>query len=113
MQLKRKTSKKESKLALEIIRDSFELFTKRHFDKIIIKHQISEIELKLAIKEIEKLNPKPGNSISNNSTKLIEQVIPDFKIEIIDDDLQLSLNGRNKPVMNISRDIQKCLKAIA
>jgi RNA polymerase sigma-54 factor len=110
LQLKRKTSKKESKLALEIIRDSFELFTKRHFDKIIIKHQIREIELKLAIKEIEKLNPKPGNSISNNSTKLIEQVIPDFKIEIIDDDLQLSLNGRNKPVMNISREYTEMLK---
>lgn len=110
LQLKRKTSKKESKLALEIIRDSFELFTKRHFDKIIIKHQISEIELKLAIKEIEKLNPKPGNSISNNSTKLIEQVIPDFKIEIIDDNLQLSLNGRNKPVMNISREYTEMLK---
>ena len=110
LQLKRKTSKKESLLALEIIRDSFDLFTKKHFDKIIIKHQTNESELKLAIKEIEKLNPKPGNSISNNSTKLIEQVIPDFKIEIIDNSLLLSLNGRNKPTMNISREYTEMLK---
>ena len=78
--------------------------------KIIIKHQTNESELKLAIKEIEKLNPKPGNSISNNSTKLIEQVIPDFKIEIIDNSLLLSLNGRNKPTMNISREYTEMLK---
>jgi RNA polymerase sigma-54 factor len=111
IQLNRKgTDNPNTVLALNIIEDSFNLFTKRHFEKILTKHQISEKELKIAIKEIEKLNPKPGNSLSNNSTKLIEQVIPDFKIEIVNNELLLSLNGRNKPVMNVSREYTEMLK---
>jgi RNA polymerase sigma-54 factor len=111
LQLRRKKLDEISvKLALNIIEYSFDLFTKRHFEKLLNKYQISEKELKLAIKEIEKLNPKPGNSLSPNSTKLIEQVIPDFKIEIVNDELLLSLNGRNKPTMNVSREYTEMLK---
>tara|TARA_B100000768_G_scaffold122013_1_gene112941 strand:+ start:227 stop:1642 length:1416 start_codon:yes stop_codon:yes gene_type:complete len=111
LQLRRKKLNEISvKLALNIIEYSFDLFTKRHFEKLLNKYQISEKELKLAIKEIEKLNPKPGNSLSPNSTKLIEQVIPDFKIEIVNDELLLSLNGRNKPTMNVSREYTEMLK---
>ena len=111
LQLRRKDSNEIStKLALDIIEDSFDLFSKRHFEKLLSKYQISEEELKIAIKEIEKLNPKPANSLSVNSSKLIEQVIPDFKIEIINDKLLLSLNGRNKPTMNVSREYTEMLK---
>ena len=111
LQLRRKKLDEISvKLALNIIEYSFDLFTKRHFEKLLNKYQISEKELKLAVKEIEKLNPKPGNSLSLNSTKLIEQVIPDFKIEIVNDELLLSLNGRNKPTMNVSREYTEMLK---
>jgi RNA polymerase sigma-54 factor len=111
LQLRRKDSNEIStKLALDVIEDSFDLFSKRHFEKLLSKYQISEEELKIAIKEIEKLNPKPANSLSVNSTKLIEQVIPDFKIEIINDKLLLSLNGRNKPTMNVSREYTEMLK---
>ena len=111
LQLRRKDLNEISiKLALNIIEHSFDLFTKRHFEKLLTKYQISEKELKTGIKEIEKLNPKPGNSLSVNSTKLIEQVIPDFKIEIVNDELLLSLNGRNKPTMNVSREYTEMLK---
>ena len=111
LQLRRKDSNEISiKLALDVIENSFDLFSKRHFEKLLGKYQISEEELKIAIKEIEKLNPKPANSLSVNSSKLIEQVIPDFKIEIINDKLLLSLNGRNKPTMNVSREYTEMLK---
>jgi len=110
LQLRRKSDNVDTILALKIIDNSFDLFTKRHFEKLLVKYQISEKELKKAIKEVEKLNPKPGNSLSNNSTKLIEQVIPDFKIEILNDELLLSLNGRNKPIMNVSREYTEMLK---
>ena len=111
LQLKRKDLNEISiKLALNIIEHSFDLFTKRHFEKLLTKYQISEKELKIGVKEIERLNPKPGNSLSINSTKLIEQVIPDFKIEIVSDELLLTLNGRNKPTMNVSREYTEMLK---
>lgn len=111
LQLRRKDSNEISvKFAINIIENSFDLFTKRHFEKLLSKYQISEKELKIAVKEIEKLNPKPANSLSINSTKLVEQVIPDFKIEIVNDELLLSLNGRNKPTMNVSREYTEMLK---
>ena len=111
LQLRRKDLNEISiKLALNIIEHSFDLFTKRHFEKLLTKYQISEKELKIGVKEIERLNPKPGNSLSINSTKLIEQVIPDFKIEIVNDELLLTLNGRNKPTMNVSREYTEMLK---
>jgi len=111
LQLKRKDLNEISiKLALNIIEHSFDLFTKRHFEKLLTKYQISEKELKIGVREIERLNPKPGNSLSINSTKLIEQVIPDFKIEIVNDELLLTLNGRNKPTMNVSREYTEMLK---
>ena len=69
LQLRRKDLNEISiKLALNIIEHSFDLFTKRHFEKLLSKYQISEEELKIGVKEIERLNPKPGNSISINST---------------------------------------------
>ena len=111
LQLRRKDLNEISiKLALNIIEHSFDLFTKRHFEKLLTKYQISEKELKIGVREIERLNPKPGNSLSINSTKLIEQVIPDFKIEIVNDELLLTLNGRNKPTMNVSREYTEMLK---
>ena len=68
LQLRRKQSDNpDLTLALTIIDDSFDLFTKRHFKKLLVKYQITEKQLKRAIKEVEKLNPKPGNSLSNNS----------------------------------------------
>jgi len=81
LQLKRKPSNKQINLANNIIENSFDQFSKKHFNKLIVKYDINEDELKAAMIEIEKLNPKPGNSYSNYG-KPIEQIIPDFKIEI-------------------------------
>ena len=81
LQLKRKPSNKQINLATNIIENSFDQFSKKHFNKLKVKYNINENELKAAIIEIEKLNPKPGNSYSDYE-KPIEQIIPDFKIEI-------------------------------
>jgi len=109
LQLKRKPSNKQIKLANNIIENSFDQFSKKHFNKLIEKYHIDEKELKAAINEIEKLNPKPGNSYSNYE-KPIEQIIPDFKIEISNNALALTLNNRNNPVLKISNHYNEMLK---
>jgi len=109
LQLKRKPSNKQIKLANNIIENSFDQFSKKHFNKLIEKYHIDEKELKAAINEIEKLNPKPGNSYSNYE-KPIEQIIPDFKIEISNNALTLTLNNRNNPVLKISNHYNEMLK---
>ena len=109
LQLKRKPSNKQINLATNIIENSFDQFSKKHFNKLIVKYDINENELKAAIIEIEKLNPKPGNSFSNYE-KPIEQITPDFKIEIDNNALVLTLNNRNNPVLKISNHYNEMLK---
>ena len=109
LQLKRKPSNKQINLANNIIENSFDQFSKKHFNKLIVKYDINENELKAAIIEIEKLNPKPGNSFSNYE-KPIEQIIPDFKIEIDNNLLMLTLNNRNNPILKISNHYNEMLK---
>ena len=81
---------------------------KKHYEKIITKLNIKESELKESIKEIEKLNPKPGSAFSEPS-KINSSIIPDFTIEIIDDQLVLNLNSRNAPDLYISNDYKNML----
>ena len=109
IQLKRKKRTKYVDLAIEIIKNSFEQFSKKHFEKLMNKYSIDESDLKEVISLISKLNPKPGGSYSSGG-KPIEQVIPDFKIAIENNELTLDLNYRNSPTLNISRDYDEMLK---
>ena len=109
IQLKRKRKANSVDLAIEIIENSFEQFSKKHFEKLMNKYSIDETELKEVITIISKLNPKPGGSYSGGSGP-IEQVIPDFKISIENNELALNLNYRNSPTLNISRDYDEMLK---
>ena len=103
IQLKRKQITPRIEMAIAILEKSFEQFTKKHYKKLLQKHNISEQELKDAISEIEKLNPKPGGSYAGNN-RIVEHVVPDFSIRIVEGELELSLNGRNAPELHVSKE---------
>ena len=109
LQLKHKTPTESVELATDIIENQFDAFTKKHYDKLRQKYDISEEKLKKAIEEIEKLNPKPGNSFSGNN-KMVEHVVPDFAIKIVEGELELTLNGRNAPTLHVSKDYQEMMQ---
>jgi RNA polymerase sigma-54 factor len=109
LQLKHKTPTEPVELATDIIQNQFDAFTKKHYDKLQQKYDISQEKLKKAISEIEKLNPKPGNSFAG-SARLIEHVVPDFTIRIVDGELELTLNGRNAPTLHVSKDYQEMMQ---
>ncbi|CAM4224816.1 RNA polymerase factor sigma-54 [Zobellia nedashkovskayae] len=109
IQLKRKEATPNIELAITILEKSFEQFTKKHYKKLIQKYNISEEQLRDAISEIEKLNPKPGGSYSGNN-RVVEHVVPDFSIRIVDGELELTLNGRNAPELHVSREYNNMLK---
>ncbi|RKN79462.1 RNA polymerase factor sigma-54 [Ulvibacterium marinum] len=109
IQLKRKEPSPSIELAITVLEKSFEQFTKKHYKKLVQRHGISEEELKDAISEIEKLNPKPGGSYSGNN-RIVEHVVPDFSIRIVDGELELTLNGRNAPELHVSREYSNMLK---
>ena len=102
LQLDRKTPTPAIETARAILQKSFDPFTKKHYKKLMQRHDIDEESLKEAIREIERLNPKPGGSYSGGN-KIIEHVVPDFTIRIVDGELEMSLNGRNAPELHVSR----------
>ncbi|MFZ5552971.1 MAG: RNA polymerase factor sigma-54 [Bacteroidota bacterium] len=111
IQLKRREDDSLStEFAIDIIQNSFEEFTKKHYDKIQKRLGLTDEELKLAIDEIIHLNPKPGNS-AKESGKNIQHIIPDFIITEENGKLELSLNSRNAPQLKISRDYEEMLRA--
>ncbi len=110
LQLKHKTPSEAVELAIDIIQNQFDAFTKKHYEKLILKYEISKEQLRKGIEEIEKLNPKPGGAFDGN-LKPIEHVVPDFTIRIVEDELELLLNGRNAPELHISKDYQEMLKS--
>lgn len=98
--------------AKKILEDHFEEFTKKHYDKIQKKLEIEDQDLKEAIDEIIKLNPKPGGSMKE-SAKQMQQIIPDFMITEFEGRLELSINGRNAPELKVSRDYENMLRSYA
>ena len=108
IQLKRKKSSQSVDTAIRIIDNNFDMFIKKHYKKIILKLNINEEILKKAIKEIEKLNPKPGAAFSE-TTKINSSIIPDFKVEIIENKLNLTLNSRNAPELHVSNEYKNML----
>jgi RNA polymerase sigma-54 factor len=109
LQLKHKTPTEYVELATDIIENQFDAFTKKHYDKLIQKYNISNEQLKKAIHEIERLNPKPGGAFTGNN-KITENVVPDFAIRIVDSELELTLNGRNAPSLHVSKDYQEMMQ---
>ena len=108
IQLQRKAQTPQTELASLIVEKTFEKFTKKHYLKLQKKFNITENQLKDAIQEIERLNPKPGSSFSNN-LRSVEHVVPDFTIKIIDGVLSLTLNARNAPELHISKSYSEML----
>ncbi|MDI1256994.1 MAG: RNA polymerase factor sigma-54 [Flavobacterium sp.] len=109
LQLKHKTPTEYVALATNIIEQQFDAFTKKHYDKLLQKYAVSNEQLKKAIHEIEKLNPKPGGSFTGNN-RVTENVVPDFAIRIVDGELELTLNGRNAPSLHVSKDYQEMMQ---
>jgi RNA polymerase sigma-54 factor len=109
LQLRHKTPTEYVDLAINIIQNNFDAFTKKHYDKLQSTYEISKEQLKKAIEEIEKLNPKPGGAFDSNN-RTVEQIVPDFAIRIVDGELELTLNGRNAPTLHISKDYKEMLQ---
>ena len=99
------------KRAREILKYHFLEFTKKHYEKIEEKMNLADGELKEAIDEILKLNPKPGGSVSDPHNKLFHQIVPDFVLENRDGKLELLLNSKNVPDLRVSSTYAEMLRS--
>ena len=108
LQLERKRPSLKVNLALSILEDYFDSFVKRHYQKLMDRLGVNEDELRDAIEEIGRLNPKPGGS--SNLSRPTENVIPDYNLHIVDEELELTLNGRNAPELSLSNQYREMLE---
>ena len=108
---KRGNSNPSIHTARTILETYFEEFTKRHYDKITARLAISDNDLKAAIEEILKLNPKPGGVYSDPFSKTSQPIIPDFILEFSEDGFDLHLNSRNLPELRLSPAYNEMLRS--
>ncbi|MFN8417528.1 MAG: RNA polymerase factor sigma-54 [Cytophagaceae bacterium] len=88
-------------LARKIISEHFDEFTKKHYDKIQKKLEVEDEEIKLAVRLITRLNPKPGAGSGDDIKS--QYIIPDFILQNNNGQLELFLNSKNAPELRVSR----------
>lgn len=98
------------RIAIEILKDNFDSFTKKHYEKIRQRLKISDDEFKKAVGLILKMTPKPGAAYTA-SGKSANYIIPDFFIHNNNGQLELSLNSRNAPELHISEGYREMFKS--
>ncbi len=99
-------------LAIQIIRDHFDEFTKKHYSKLQRKLDIDESELRDAIEVITSLNPKPASGYSSGgSERATQYVVPDFIIHNREGELELTLNSRNAPDLHVNDQYRDMLRS--
>lgn len=103
LQLERKTYSPKLDIALQIINDYFEEFSKKHYDRIKKGLNIEDDMLRDAVTEISHLNPKPGNAWGGNLLeKTMSIIVPDFILENEEGKLSVHLNNSNIPELRVS-----------
>ena len=95
--------------AVKILKNYFNEFTNKHFQKIMTRMGISEEELKAAMSKILKLNPSPGGQIDDSYTDQAHEIVPDFLLEYNDGELRLSMPRFSVPELRVNRKYAEIL----
>ncbi len=97
------------KLAIEILENAYDAFTKKHYSVITKTIEVSEDYLKEALEVIRRLNPKPGGGAFQSETN---SVIPDFLVAMDDetDELMITVNDVTMPQIQLSTAYEKLKK---
>ena len=103
LQIARKPQGRLRELMEKVVKDHFEEFTKKHWDKIAQALQISPEQADVVKEEITKLNPKPGSSLGETEGRSLQQITPDFIIDTDDDGhVTFTINHGRIPDLKVS-----------
>ncbi|MEO1713250.1 MAG: RNA polymerase sigma-54 factor, partial [Bacteroidota bacterium] len=98
-------------IARQVLDQHFEEFSKKHYQRLIRRLSIEEEDLRGAIQEILKLNPKPASGYASGLNRGTQYVVPDFIIVNRDGELELTLNARNAPDLRINDQYKDMLQS--
>ena len=110
IQLTKKTTSEVVDLAREIVANHFNALSKKHYDKLLSRLPVTEEMLRKALREIAKLNPKPGSALFSTS-RIVQHIIPDFRIAIIDGQLDLNMNTGVIPELRVNSTFKDLLQS--
>lgn len=110
LQIEKKVSSNPSIiLAGNILRNQFDALANKHYNKILQKYDIEEEDLKDALDEISRLSPKVGGNFDTQTITINQEIIPDFVIQIKDNQVIPSLNNKNAPTLRVSEEYKEIL----
>jgi RNA polymerase sigma-54 factor len=110
LQLKRRKKTETVSNATQILEESFDEFTKKHYDKIKRQLNLSHEDLRDAVELIISLNPKPGNLWSDSIMMAMANITPDFIVKIDGQEVNMWLNNRNIPPLSVNRGFSEMMK---
>ena len=92
-----------------VLTQCYDDFTHKRWDKIEQKMQWTPEMISDIIAELVKLNPRPGSSLGDSLERSNAQIVPDFIVEVFDDNISLSLNNQNIPQLRVSSEFMQML----
>lgn len=93
--------------ARQLVEHHLDLLGSRDFKQLMRKLKLKEPELQAAIRIVQNLNPRPGESIGNDTT---EYVIPDVFVSKVNNRWTVQLNPEIAPKIRINSDYASLVK---
>lgn len=111
IQIRRRDPSRLRALMEQTIEEYFELFTKKHWDRLQQVLQLTDLQAETLIKELRKLNPKPGTAMGEVVGRSVQQITPDFIIDTQDDGtVTFTLNSGDIPELHVSQSFTDTLR---
>ena len=109
LQLERKATTPLIDQQRQILTLCYDEFTHKRWDKMEQKLGWTPDEISTAVGELVKLNPRPGAALGESIERSTAQIVPDFTVEVFDDNISLSLNNQNIPQLRVSNEFMQML----
>ena len=111
LQIDRREPSRLKELMQKAIEQYFDLFTKKHWKQLRSALRITELQAEALIRELRKLNPKPGTSMGETVGHSVQQITPDFIVDTHDDgSVTFVLNHSDVPELTVSQSFVDTLR---
>lgn len=85
-------------------------FAAKHWDVLRRRLKLSETDFEALLHTLLRLNPKPGAAFNEMAVATAPTVVPDFFVEVVDDELRVRLNQGDVPELRVSPAFKDTLR---
>ena len=111
LQIRRRPPSVLTKLMERVVADYFELFTKKHWERLQQQLKLDDMQMRVLLDELRRLNPKPGAAMGEAVGRSLHQITPDFIVDTQDDGtVSFTLNQGELPELRVSQSFADTLR---